>query len=70
MRDFLTFALTSVRHSVVHRPKIGEHVKADEGKKKESRGKLVHLRNQSGQIMEVCALTAGSPKGGFLVALR
>ena len=37
MRDFVTFALTSVRHSVVHRPKIGEHVKADKEERKESR---------------------------------
>ena len=29
IRDLVTFAPMSVKHSVLHRPKIGQHVKAD-----------------------------------------
>ena len=46
MRGVLTFGLTKVRHSVVHRPKIGEHVSTDKEKEKRG-GKLARLTKQS-----------------------
>ena len=33
MRDFTTFASMKVRHSIVHRPNIGEHENVDKEKK-------------------------------------
>ena len=63
MRDLLTFALMKVRHSVVQRPDIGEHVKADREKRKESREVGPAWQNNLDKKCR-CAETARSPNDG------